>query len=316
MQLSKERLSDDLRSMGIDRGDHLSLGIALSKVGRVEGGADGLIDAVLDVLGEEGTLMVNAFNFYYLTVEQAQAHPFDISLPCVTGTVPEALRKRPEAVRSRHPVKSVAALGKLAGYLTQPHHPRSEPYLPYNLLSNVGGKSLFVGLGDNLVAIRHAAQYDAGLISAAPIKVYASYNDEGTICVLQKDDCHACCNVLHNLVPPMRNRGLLREGMIGEAHSILVSTGEALQAMTEMLSSNPALTLCPEISCAWCRELERNLGLYDRVENPRIFQRSAIVRDLLHTINARRIKGSYCAQRVMAAIRIVYRNRRCNLFAL
>jgi len=303
MGVSKKRISDDLRALGIGSGDHLSIGIALSKVGRVEGGPDGFIDAILDVLGEEGTLMVNTFNFFYLTAEQAQAHPFDISLPCVTGAVPEALRKRQEALRSCHPVKSVAALGRLAGYLTEPHHSQSAPYLPYTLLSNAGGKSLFVGLGDNLVAIRHAAQYDAGLISAASIRVYASFKDAGTIRVLQRDDYHACCNVLRNLVPPLRKRGLFREGMIGEAHSIFVSTVEALQAMTEMLAANPASTLCPEISCAWCRELERNLGLYDRVENPRIFQKSTIVRELLHTINARRIRGSYSAEKVMGAIR-------------
>ena len=308
MEVSKRRISDDLRALGIDRGDHLSMGIALSKVGRVDGsGPDGFIDAVLDVLGEEGTLMVNTFNFFYLTAEQAEAHPFDISQPCVTGAVPEALRKRPGALRSRHPTKSVAALGKKAEYLTNSHGPESEPYLPYTLLANIAGKSLFVGLGDNLVAIRHAAQYDAGLNDAASIRVYASYKEGGAIKVLGSTDYHACCNVLRNLVPPIRKRGLLREGVIGSAPSILIDTGEALHAMTEMLIANPTLTLCPVISCAWCRELERNLGLYDLVENPRIFQRNPIVRQLLHTVNGLRINDSHNAERIMGIIRRAYR---------
>lgn len=310
MDVSKERISADLRALGIGRGDHLSIGIALSKVGRVEGGPDGFIDAVLDVLGNEGTIMVNTFNFPRLSKEEARAHPFDISIPCVTGAVPEALRKRPGALRSRHPVKSVASLGKKAEYLINPHGPESKPYLPYTLLANIRGKSLFVGLGDNLVAIRHAAQYDAGLIDAASVRLHAGYYEDGVMKVLHSSDYHACCNVLRNLVPPMRSGGLLREGMLGEAHSILVDTGDALQAMKEMLAANPTLTICPEISCGWCRELERNLKLYDRIANPRIFQRSAIMRELLHTINARRMNGSYCAERVMGVIRNAYSKTR------
>jgi hypothetical protein len=95
--------------------------------------------------------------------------------------------------------------------------------------------------------------------------------------------------------------------VIGSAPSILIDTGEALHAMTEMLIANPTLTLCPVISCAWCRELERNLGLYDLVENPRIFQRNPIVRQLLHTVNGLRINDSHNAERIMGIIRRAYR---------
>jgi aminoglycoside 3-N-acetyltransferase len=288
------------------RGDHLSVGIALSKVGWVEGGPDGFIDAILDVLGPEGTLMVNTHNYYYFHPEGARAHPFDITVPCITGAVAETLRKRPGAQRSRHPSKSVAAIGRLAGCLTSSHIPESEPYLPYTILSNVGGKSLFIGLGDNLVAIRHAAQYKAGLINAAAIKLYTSYKEGEMIQILASTDYHACCNALHKLVPHMRHKGLLREGMIGNAHSILVDTKEALDAMTEVLVRNPALTLCDEISCVWCRELERNLELYDSIEDPKIFQSYSILRELLKMINARRMKGSDNAERVMGIVKRAY----------
>ncbi|MDD4650600.1 MAG: AAC(3) family N-acetyltransferase [Methanothrix sp.] len=304
--VSKQGISADLKALGIGRGDHLSIGVSLSKVGLVEGGPDGFIDAVLQVLGDEGTLMANTFNFPWRSRDEARAHPFDISTPCVTGVVPEALRKWPGALRSRHPVDSVACIGKRAEYLVETHGPESKPYLPYNLLANIAGKSLFVGLGDNLVAIRHAAQYDAGLMDAASIKMYAGYYKGGSIKLLHSSDYHACCNALRNLVPPMRSRGLLKEGMVGGAHSILVDTANALKAMTEMLAERPTLTLCSAISCAWCRELERNLKLYDREENTRIFHRSASIRTILHLINARRINGSYCAEMVMSAIRYAH----------
>jgi aminoglycoside 3-N-acetyltransferase len=307
IEVTEKQLSENLRALGIARGDHLSIGVALSKVGWIEGGPDGFIDAILDVLGPEGTLMVNTHNYYYFHPEEARAHPFDITVPCITGAVAETLRKRPGAQRSHHPSKSVAAIGRLAGSLTSPHTPESEPYLPYAILSNVGGKSLFIGLGDNLVAIRHAAQYKAGLINAASIELYTSYREDGRIETLASTDYHACCNALHKLVPHMRQKGLLIEGMIGNAQSVLVDTKKALDAMTEMLVTNPALTLCDEISCVWCRELERNLELYDSIEDLKIFQSNSILREFLKMINARRMRGSDNAEKVMGIVKRAYR---------
>jgi len=56
-----------------------------------------------------------------------------------------------------------------------------------------------------------------------------------------------------------------------------------------MLKKNPALNLCHDISCLWCRELERRLDLYARIEHPAYFQRNRLIRSALALINRFRL---------------------------
>ena len=60
---SFERLVSDFKSLGIKEGDVLLVHSSLSSMGNVEGGADTVIDALLEVLGKEGTLLFPAFSF-------------------------------------------------------------------------------------------------------------------------------------------------------------------------------------------------------------------------------------------------------------
>ncbi|RKT16365.1 aminoglycoside 3-N-acetyltransferase [Streptomyces sp. 1114.5] len=115
---------------------------SLHALGPVPGGAAGVIDALLDTLGPDGTLVA-----YTATPEnsatsrihqaataglspaeaadyQARMPPFD---PATTpasptmGALSEAIRTLPGAHRSRHPQTSWAAVGRLAGEITRRH---------------------------------------------------------------------------------------------------------------------------------------------------------------------------------------------------
>jgi len=82
---------------------------SLSSLGCVEGGADAVIDALLDVLGPGGTLVVPTLTgTESLSAENPPRYDPDAT-PCWTGRVPETLRRRPGAMRSLHPTHSVAA---------------------------------------------------------------------------------------------------------------------------------------------------------------------------------------------------------------
>ena len=53
-------LAADFRKLGIKEGMNLLVHSSLRRIGKVAGGADAVIDALLDVLGAEGTLMMSA----------------------------------------------------------------------------------------------------------------------------------------------------------------------------------------------------------------------------------------------------------------
>jgi hypothetical protein len=90
----------------------------LSSFGRVEGGADSVLDAILEVIGPKGNLMLPTFN-YTRPIPEPYFDP--AATPGHTGAIPEAGRKRAGAVRSLHPSHSVAVIGPDAVELTRDH---------------------------------------------------------------------------------------------------------------------------------------------------------------------------------------------------
>ncbi len=311
LDVTKERLISDLKKIGLNQGDHVSIASALSRVGNIIGGPEAFIDAVIEVIGPEGTLMVNTYtNFVHIFQMEAANNypPFDPqSTPSVSGLISETLRKNPQAMRSRHPTSSIAAIGGKASFLTEGHGPHSRARLPYSRLAEIGGKSLFIGLGDSLVALRHEAQYLAELLDIVHFESCINYIDEdGKTKLFRAADVTACVKTLPRLVPVMRDRGILKEGMTGNARSILVSTKEALDLMAELLKNDPALNLCDDIDCIWCRELERKMNLYGKIENPRPFQKNIFWIQLLRLINKHRLSGSREAMRSMVIAKMAY----------
>src|SRR5438067_1398782 len=100
-QVGRADLVAGLRALGLESGDHVVTHTALSSFGRVEHGPQGLIDAVLEVLGPQGTLMAPTMTWRscYLRVPEGRIPaglvPYDPAwTPCDAdmGCVPEALR--------------------------------------------------------------------------------------------------------------------------------------------------------------------------------------------------------------------------------
>lgn len=61
--LTKARIKATLSSKGLKPGDHVFVHSSLRSIGPIEGGPDALIDALLEVVGPEGTLAMPAFNY-------------------------------------------------------------------------------------------------------------------------------------------------------------------------------------------------------------------------------------------------------------
>jgi aminoglycoside 3-N-acetyltransferase len=295
-EFSKEKIAEDLRNIGIREGDHLAVALSFRSIGRVKGGPDAFIDAILDVIGPTGTLMMNTYSQFYHAPMLRSGRPPPIfdhkSSPATTGVVPETLRKRPGAIRSQHPVCSITAFGNLANFLTDAHDGTADLYSPYSRLGEIDGKVLYIGLGNNLVALCHEAQNLAGLLNVVPLEVGVfCKNDSGEPILFTTNHLFACVKRLPDLVVSLRNMGLITDGKIGNAPSILVPAKETLNAMVKLLRENPTLNLCSEISCVWCRELERRLDLYDRIENPALFQKNASIIQIIALVDRYRLSG-------------------------
>ena len=112
---SRKELVADLRALGVEPGMDLMVHSSLSAIGRVVGGAETVVDALLQAVGKRGTLMVPSFNH-----RAAQVYN-PLATPTSNGAIPDALWRRAEAARSLHPTHAVAALGPRAEHYCSGH---------------------------------------------------------------------------------------------------------------------------------------------------------------------------------------------------
>ncbi len=295
-ELSRQHLIVDLLEMGVNEGDHLALGVSFASIGLVKGGPNTLIDALLDVVGPGGTLIVPTYSqTFHLRRGKLRRLDFifdPASTPSYTGLIAETIRTRKGAMRSRHPSNSMAAIGKEAGFLTKSHDETAGAYSPYSKLGQLGGRFLGIGVNDRLVGLRHQAQALAGLLNVLQPTHGVKYRDpDGRVRVFVRRDRGGCTKKLPGLVQPLRERGFITDGQIGMARSLLVPVRPALEAMTRMLEEDPTLNLCDDVACLWCREIERRMSLYPKIRHPVWFQVNGPARRLIAMTNALRISG-------------------------
>lgn len=293
-EISIDRIRSDLESIGLRKGDHIGLGISFKKLGYVKGGPETFVDTLLKVVGSEGTVIIPTYTRYpfRLRIKPGKFnYIFDYrTTPAYTGIIPETIRKRKDSIRSKHPSNSIAAIGALAKYFTECHGVNSSSYLPYSKLSEVDGKILCIGIGKNLVGIRHEAQYLAGLLHILPSKQVIKYRDDyGKINLFVRRDRGGCVKKLPDLVSILKEKGLVKKYKIGLADSILLPAKESLKIMTNILKTNPCSNLCDDVLCLWCREVERRLKLYKDIETPQYFQKNHLIIKLITIINQFRL---------------------------
>ncbi|HEX6269744.1 MAG TPA: DUF4910 domain-containing protein [Anaerolineales bacterium] len=108
--LTLEKLADEFRELGVTNGDVLFIHSSYKSLGGVEGGPQTLINALLNVIGPEGTLIMPTFNYDFL-----KGIPWDFhSTVSQMGILTEIVRTDPRAKRMHHAIYSMAAIGKLA----------------------------------------------------------------------------------------------------------------------------------------------------------------------------------------------------------
>jgi aminoglycoside 3-N-acetyltransferase len=114
--LAREKIAAALSDLGLRTGDVVFVHGSMRSMGYVAGGADAVVDAFLDTLGPEGTIVVPTFIFSHSADGVAVFDPERD--PSEMGRLTETVRTRAGADRSCHLVHSVAALGPHAKQIT------------------------------------------------------------------------------------------------------------------------------------------------------------------------------------------------------
>lgn len=173
--ITRSELAACLTAISLEPGQTLMLHTSLSSLGYVIGGADAVVLALQEVLGEQGTVMALASwdhappdsdRGWTEQVRDAYLRDPPAFDPAVSacaryvGRLPERIRTWPGTVRSDHPEASFVALGEQAAWLTE-DQPNDHPYgagSPLAKLLEVGGSILLLGAPLESITMLHHAE--------------------------------------------------------------------------------------------------------------------------------------------------------------
>jgi aminoglycoside N3'-acetyltransferase len=282
--ITKADLVRDLKNSGLKKGDHISIALSFKQLGFVDGGPEKVADAFREVVGSEGTIFANAHTKSFPLCAIDKKYIFDQKTPAITGLFPNTLLKQQDALRSRHPTCSIVAIGKLAHYLTEDHNEFSRPYLPYEKLAAINGKCLFIGTDSRLVAIRHEAQHRAGLFCVPKYHGVQYRNQQGQTQIFTYM-FPPCMKALGKLTLKLEENNVIQVNKVGNAPAVIGYAKDILDSTTQILLNEPENYLCDDPFCIYCRELEKSKKLYDKIENPHLFQKSLLLRHTIHLRN-------------------------------
>lgn len=245
VSVTRQDIIKGLQELGLGLGDGLLVHSSLSSFGNVVGGADAVIDALLEVVGKEGVVLVPTLTG---TEHDGPAQPpvFDVRhSPCWTGRIPTVFMERREAKRSLHPTHSVAGIGQGVDSLEAGHEDCVTPCgleSPYYRLAERGGHILLIGVGQGSNTTLHTCE------ELAEVPYHLQKQRTDAVIIDHMGNKHAKSMYLHDWGTPreferiddeLLSRGIMKMGQIGGSTLRLIRSMEMIQWLVEVLRREP-----------------------------------------------------------------------------
>ncbi len=245
--VTARELSADLRHLANLEGATVLVHSSLSRLGHVGGGAGAVIDALLDAVGPEGTVL---FPTLTGTEQDGPEHPpmIDVrSTPCWTGRIPETARQRPDARRSLHPTHSITALGNDAARYASGHEFGLSPcdeHSPYHRL--IEEESGFILLLGGVTQESNTTLHCLEELAEVPYHLQSEVTDGIVIDAIGAR--HIVRNRLHlwrwdrafmKVEKPLEVAAAIRVGRVGRSTSTLLSARALADTILPILRADP-----------------------------------------------------------------------------
>ena len=181
--ITKNMLMDQLKIMGLQPCDTVVLHSSMKAIGEVEGGPDGVLDALCQYF-QEGLVLIPTHTWEQVT----QDHPvFDVrsTVPDI-GLIPRVAAFRTDGIRSLHPTHSFWAFGKRAEEYVAGEEKAITPTTTgfcWDKIADWGGKILLAGVGNDKNTFIHAVEERAKQPDRIGTKAYETtiYDYEGRV---------------------------------------------------------------------------------------------------------------------------------------
>lgn len=158
MIYKKEDLKQQLSEMGLSGHDAVMLHSSMKSIGKVEGGADTVVDAFMEFFSE-GLFMTPAHTWAQMSAAYSVFYPE--TEPACVGIIPNIFRKREGVFRSLHPTHSIAAYGPMAEAYVKGEEYAKTPCPPdgcFGRLREINAKILLAGVTHSRNTFIHSVE--------------------------------------------------------------------------------------------------------------------------------------------------------------
>ena len=234
--VTKQELVQAFQDTGVQKGEILMVHTSLGALGYVCGGAQAVIEALIETVGEEGTIMMPTQSWKNLdptdgvhwTVEEEYwdiirenwpAYDKRITPTNTMGAVAEMFRLWPGTLRSDHPARSVAAWGKHAEYLTK-EHDLSNIFgdgSPIGKLYELDGSVLLIGVGYDKNTSLHLADVRADYHGKHQVTEHSAVLENGERVWKEYETLYVDGEDFEAIGTAFETTGNVRYGSIGNA---------------------------------------------------------------------------------------------------
>ena len=238
-----QQILDGFRQIPLTESRVVLVHSSYKSLGGVEGGADAVIDALLEWVGPEGTVLLPNFNFQSWT----ETHYFDVrETPSHMGIIGELARLRPDAVRTPHPIYSFAALGARRDEFAACND--VEAYGPNSVFAHfhrLNGLNVSIGLHWNSTfSMHHYIEYNVGCDYRRVKRfsgIYVGYDGEPRLTTysmfVRRDQ-----RVITDIVPGMDElfeAGVIKAVQVGDATVHYMSANDFFDNMAPIVREYP-----------------------------------------------------------------------------
>jgi aminoglycoside 3-N-acetyltransferase len=253
---TRTSLRADLMALGVRPGSVLIVHSSVRALGWVTGGQVAVVQALRDVVGPDGTLVVPTHTPVNSDPAQWRNPPVPESWwpvirdempgfdPALTpsqwmGSVPELVRTWPGAHRSDHPQVSFAALGPAAVQIVRNHRLDSMlgEHSPLARVYELDGDVLLLGVGHGSNTSLHLAEYRVPHPPTAPLGA-AVLTGGGGRSWIWWDDVAVDESDFEVLGADLDETGAVRFGSVGSARCRLMSQRAAVDFAVDWFIAN------------------------------------------------------------------------------
>ncbi len=248
--VTRQGLAAAFGKAGVQAGDIVCLHASMASLGNVIGGARTVVEALLDAVGDSGTMMMPTYSgdlsdpgeWRHPPIPAETIDEVRAAVPAYDqartptrgmGVVAEYFRTYPGVRRSPHPQSSFAALGARAEDLVteHPYSGRFGPDSPLGKLNALSGKVLLVGAPWDTVSLFHMTQHF--MADRVIVRKSSPVEDRGIRAWVDYEDIEYPTHWFIDGVTFLLSEGLAVEERVFGAQTVLFPAAEAVDAIVK-----------------------------------------------------------------------------------